>query len=386
MRGFILTTLLAGIMFAATAIQPVSNGKIEQIPASEFENVKKTFKTLKKVTDSKGRAIVADIPLDPTTDEVFQYALGGNKTMLIVVNKGQRSFLGDTIIRPATLELGKTLCAYLGSHDPDTTVPGGPQDPRVAINSAGGWFYFTKYPAGELVIMERSSDPKNNPSFYFTLAGGKPTVRRVRTPNLTTQSVSAPKAIPLNEWVYIQGRQQGLEHSVGWKTANDESTATTTFANSEAPVNVFGGSFFDMGFVKLPLGSIKVPPCTLYEENSGVGCRTSCIGNASNYMPPRQQGFRVKEFFWNSKSPLFALMNNYNAAEKELFQPTNAFGLDIDLINALIDSYDERGTNNTVLIFEDIGIRDANIDLYLNNLSSPTVYGFDLRRLPTVDY
>ena len=79
-------------------------------------------------------------------------------------------------------------------------------------------------------------------------------------------------------------------------------------------------------------------------------------------------------------------MNNYNAAEKELFQPTNAFGLDIDLINALIDSYDERGTNNTVLIFEDIGIRDANIDLYLNNLSSPTVYGFDLRRLPTVDY
>lgn len=85
MRAFILA-LLAGTMFAATAIQPISSGKIEQIPASEFENSKKTFKTLKKVTDSKGRAIVADIPLDPTTDEVFQYALDGNKTKLIVVN------------------------------------------------------------------------------------------------------------------------------------------------------------------------------------------------------------------------------------------------------------------------------------------------------------
>ena len=382
MRGFILTALL-GMMFAATAIQPVSNGKIEQIPASEFENVKKTFKTLKKVTDSKGRAIVADIPLDSATDEVFQYALDGNKTMLIVVNKGQRSFLGEVFIEPSTLEIGKTLCAYMGIHHPDTTVPGGPKDPRVAINSVGGWFYFTKYPAGELVILERSMDSKNNPSFRFILSGGIPIIRRVLIENMTTQSVNTSKPIPLNEWVYIQGRQQGLEHSVGWKTANDESTATKTFTNSEAPVNILASNFIEVAFASTGVNDNPInPPCTSYAPNTGVNCRTACLYN-KEFKLPEEQGFYLKEFFWNSKSPLFALMNNYDAAERELTQWTNTFGFDIGLINELIEAYNTQ-SQGTTLIFYDVNRHKANIDLYLNNPSSPTVYGFDLRRLPAV--
>ena len=240
MRAFILV-LLASVMFAATAIQPVSNGKIEKIPESKVESVKKILKTLKKVTDSKERAVVSDIIINPT-DEIYQVSLeGGSILMLLVTAKEQTSFLGDFIVRPPTFGLGKTLCAYNGMfyREPDDS-----QLSRSELNSAGGWFYFTKYPTSTMVIIERSSY-LNNPSFRFTISrSGILMISRVLIADLTTDILETTKPIPLNEWVYIQGRQNGLEHSLGWKTASDGQSLAKRFAkDADAKVDVFTGSF-----------------------------------------------------------------------------------------------------------------------------------------------
>lgn len=81
---------------------------------------------------------------------------------------------------------------------------------------------------------------------------------------------------------------------------------------------------------------------------------------------------------------MFALMDNYDALEKQLAQPTNMFGLDVALINALIESYIKGNINDTVFIYRDFGARKANIDLYTDDEDNPSVLGFDLRRLPAV--
>ena len=389
MRAFILV-LLASVMFAATAIQPISSGKIEKVPESQIENIKKTLKTLKKVTDSKDRAVVSDMIYNPTTDDLYQIELEGGIVLMILVNKGQTSFYGDILIRPSTLELGKTLCAYIGMSYTDTTVPGGQGDSRVGLNSAGAWIYLPKYPSTETVIIERSLS-KDNPSFRFAIGqSGILTITRTLTANLTTVRVQTTKPVPLNEWVYIQGRQNGLEHSLGWKTANDGNTVTKRFEkHSDVPVNIFRGRFFDINFAAIkfkeegediPISQVDVP-CNKYALNTFVKCRTLCFPN-ENYISITDTPFYVKEFFWNGSTPMFALMDNYDALEKHLSQIPNTFYMNLILVNALIDVYNNDRTEDSVLLARPLGSRPDNIDMFVDR--GQGIIAFDLRRLPAI--
>lgn len=415
-KVFTIALLCAGLVFAAND----KPSDLKQIPSSEFAQLNKTFKTLKKKTDApQTRAVIdvpsAGIPFNADTDSLYEFTFN-NVRFMLATPKDQMTFAPFQKIQVTSSDYGKTLCAYMGTNQLDTTVPGAIQDPRVGINSAGGWFYLTAYPTTDIVIFDRSSSKMDalankryeHVVFRFVLnTAGQVAIHRTVTEKYTTDNVTTPKAVPLNQWVYIQGKQKGLEHSVGWKTASDESIATKTFAkpNVELDVSLMKSAFMSEGYAKskntefltvdlvvpnLPdgVGNYR-PEITPYPPNVNVNCTTMEYPADFTILDTVNNPVRVQEFFWQPNMEMFAVMNDYDAVAKDISQvKTTVFQLDENLLLELLKAtegdsevfrytpiYDLPLTNVKRKI-----IKSPNFDVWVNG--NRQVVLFDLRQVP----
>ncbi|MDE7173639.1 MAG: hypothetical protein K2N70_04750 [Helicobacter sp.] len=405
-KVFTIALLCAGLVFAAD-----KPSEPKQVPSSEFAQLNKTFKTLKKKQDAKTRAIinVSALTIDANTDALYQFSIG-NQQMFIATKLGQTTFAPAQKLGVISDDFGKTLCAYFGINKLDPTVPGAIPEARVGINSAGGWFYLTQYPKSELVIFDRSSSKRDilekktyeHVVFRFVLnTAGRAVIRRTSTEKYGTYNVTTPKPVPLNQWVYIQGRQDGLEHSVGWKTASDESVATQRFAPANVELDVFlmRSAFLTEGFASSKHDDIlskdlfvpNIPEAygvyglekRPYPRNNGVDCTTIVYPAEYSILDMSDNTVTVQEFFWQPNMAMFALMNNYNAAEKDIGQKVSAtFNVDTALIQELLNAANGTSTAFRFLpkINNGIVVDIANLDIYVDD--SLNVVLFDLRQTP----
>ncbi len=404
-KVFTIALLCAGLVFAAND----KPSDLKQVPKSEIAKLNATFKTLKKKQDAKTRAVinVSDLTIDANTDSLYQFSIGSQQ-MFIATKLGQTTFAPIQKIGVMTEEDGIAICAYMGTNKLDPTVPGAIQEPRVGINSVGGWFYLTSYPTSELVIFDRSSwqtDKIEHIVFRFVLTtNGYLVIRRTLLEGLTTDNLTSPKPVPLNKWVYIQGRQNGLEHSLGWKTADDESTATKRFSTPNVELQVLSMRSAFMNEVYARDGTIFLKKSDTIAPNSpapansnndprpesggvyapnGTGCTTRVFATY-NIFPEIATNISVQEFFWQPNMAMFALMDNYNAAKKDIGQKVSTtFGLDTALIQELINA--ANGTSNVLRFLPSLDSSrmvadNANIDVYVDDNFDAVL--FDMRRVP----
>ena len=400
-KVFTIALLCAGLVFAAND----KPSDLKQVPKSEIAKLNATFKTLKKKQDAKTRTVVSvsALTIDANTDDLYQFSLG-NQQMFIATKLGQTRFAPTQKIIASSVDYGKTLCAYMGTNRLDPTVPGAIQEPRVGINSAGGWFYLTQYPKSELVIFDRSSwktDKIEHIVFRFVLTtNGYLVIRRTLLEGLTTDNLTSPKPVPLNTWVYIQGKQDGLEHSLGWKTADDSSTATKRFSTPNVELQVFAmrSAFMNEVYardttvfpkisdIQIPnvLGQAQAVFGGTYPPNTGVGCTTAFSTFQTTYRNLSNDIF-VEEFFWQPNMQMFALMNNYNAAAKDIAQTATiaTFNLDSVLIQELLNAVNGSSTSiRYVPTLNDRGtiVEVSNVDVYVDDNFDAVL--FDMRGVP----
>ena len=411
-KRFIVALLLCvGLVFGATTPQP---SELKKVPKSEIAKLQETFKTLKKKQDTKTRDIldVDTFTFDPNTDDLYQFTYA-NQVMFLVTKMGQTKFVksGDEV--SVTKEkYGQTLCAFMGIYDAYSSF-----DSRVGINSAGGWFYLTSYPTTDLVIFDRSSHEMNengliftnieDVSFRFVISKrGQAEIHRSLSPKVkTTTEVVTPKKIPLNQWVYIQGKQKGLMHTVGWKTANDESIASKDFERASADLQVIPmkSAFMHEVYTKQsdnPIQdkreSITYPPDLIapnapagatyeklddpYTKAPDLNCTTQVF--RTNFIYPNSpQPIRVHEFFYQPLMEMFALMDNYDALDKDMAQTIYVFNLDTNLLIELINA---TTGNSEAFRFVNIVkngaiIAQENVDVYVDSADNAVV--FDLRNV-----
>ncbi len=391
-RGFLVTLFLCiGLVFGATSPQP---SELKKVPKSEIVKLQETFKTLKKKQDTKTRDIldVDTFTFDPNTDDLYQFSLGSQQ-MFLATKMGQTKFVtsGDEV--GITKEkYGQTLCAFMGLYRTD-----GSYDSRVGINSAGGWFYLTSYPTTDVAIFDRSSWDNSgveHVSFRFVInKRGYAEIHRSLSPSVkTTMSVETPKKIPLNTWVYIQGKQKGLLHTVGWKTANDESIASKTFDRASVALRVIPMKSAFMHEVytcdNYPLLDIdKIAPNAPTPQNIRTEVDLYPDSDTAAYITPwiflnSPQPIRVHEFFYQPLMEMFALIDNYDALDKDMAQVVYRFSLDNTLVLELIKAIEQKSD-----AFRFVNKRDntgaitgyENVDIYADE--SDSIIVFDLRNV-----
>ena len=411
-RGFMVALLLCvGLVFGATTPQP---SELKKVPKSEIAKLQETFKTLKK-GDTRTKAIinVDFFTFNPNTDDLYQFTVD-NQQMFLATRIGQTMFVPVQKIGVTKLKYGETLCAFMGIDDAYSTF-----DSRVGINSAGGWFYLTSYPTTDLVIFDRSSHEMDKEgkvfpdiehlSFRFIISkGGLAEIHRSSLPSAhVTMSVETPKKIPLNTWVYIQGKQKGLLHTVGWKTADDESIASKDFERASADLQVIPmrSAFMHEVYTKKSddpkqdkrerityesdLMAPNAPAGATYRDlghypkAADLNCTTQ-IFETKPIFPDSSQPIALREFFYQPLMDMFTLMDNYESRDKDIGQnPTKVFGLDtsllVELLNATVGASDYFRFAS-IVDADGIPIDYANVDVYVDDNYNAVV--FDLRNVP----
>ncbi|MDE7316434.1 MAG: hypothetical protein K2N12_01705, partial [Helicobacter sp.] len=352
--------------------------------------------------DTKIRAIldVDTFTFDPNTDDLYQFTVG-NQQMFLATKLNQTMFVPVQTVRITKEKYGQTLCAFMGLYRTD-----GSYDSRVGINSAGGWFYLTQYPTTNIVVFDRSSWTKRKEdykdvehlSFRFIITkGGRAEIHRTVTEYGVTDYVATPKQIPLNTWVYIQGKQKGLTHTVGWKTADDSSVATKEFQRANIDLRVFpmrsafmhevytNGIYLedsDLLAPNAPAGQKPEEDIYFYEKVPDLDC-TTYFYITTRIFPETSQPIAVREFFYQPLMEMFTLMDNYDALDKDMAQsPTKVFGLDTNLLVELLNA-----TAGASEYFRYVPIKQgkltleyANVDVYADSNDDAVV--FDLRNVP----
>ncbi|MDE7255396.1 MAG: hypothetical protein K2N54_04375, partial [Helicobacter sp.] len=301
--------------------------------------------------------------------------------------------------------------AFMGIDDAYSTF-----DSRVGINSAGGWFYLTSYPTTDLVIFDRSShemDSEGNIfpniehlSFRFIISKrGLAEIHRSSLPSAhVTMSVETPKKIPLNTWVYVQGKQKGLLHTVGWKTADDESIASKTFERASADVQVIPmrSAFMHDVYAKqsddpkqnkreritykpdliapnAPAGA-TFRDIGHYPKAPDLNCTTQ-IFRTDRIFPNSPQPIRVHEFFYQPLMEMFTLMDNYDALDKDMAQTIYVFNLDTNLLIELINATtgNSEAFRFVNIVKNGLIIAQENANVYVDANDNAVV--FDLRNV-----
>ncbi|MDE7316905.1 MAG: hypothetical protein K2N12_04140, partial [Helicobacter sp.] len=328
---------------------------------------------------------------DPNTDDLYQFTVG-NQQMFLATKMGQTRFVTLSEVEITKEKYGQTLCNFMGMYDPYSTF-----DSRVGINSAGGWFYLTSYPTTDVVIFDRSSwaSPSiEHVSFRFVISkGGQAEIHRSLSPSVhTTMSVETPKKIPLNTWVYIQGKQKGLLHTVGWKTADDESIASKDFERASVALRVIPMKSAFMHEVytcdNYPLLDIdQIAPNAPTPQNIKPEVDLYPDSDTVAYITPRifsnsPQPIRMRKFFYQPLMEMFALMNDYDALDKDMAQTVYISNLDTNLLIELINA--TNGNSKVFRFVNQVGkfgmIISENASVYADANDIPIV--FDLRDVP----
>ncbi|TWO30435.1 hypothetical protein [Campylobacter hyointestinalis] len=239
MQKFVL-----GVIFLVSAIFSADNFTFEKVNNPK-EVVSKSL-TQKQSLKSK-RSVRSYTPLpisqfvfDENLDELTSVSSGGQFLSYLAYNKVQ----GDPTIPRSELlvnlsENENYACDYTAQQASICSYEDYYSQVQYALNSIGGWFYFTQYPTSNdnFVLISRmnsqigSVEPLmlDTPSYrkphfkVFIDTYGKLSVTFTLVTG-GTQTVSTPQAIPLNTKVYLQANNSGINYEVGWTTLDGTSS------------------------------------------------------------------------------------------------------------------------------------------------------------------
>lgn len=284
---------------------------------------------------------------DSNLDELTSVSSGGQLLFYLAYNKKQND---PTMPRSELLtnlsENENYACDYTAQQASICSYEDYYSQVQYALNSIGGWFYFTQYPSSddEFVLIDRKNTQRGNAGQSQSFMGGKPHFKvfvdtygklSVTFTLVTggTQTVSTPQAIPLNTNVYLQANNSGINYEVGWTTLDGTSSrasgshqgfsipadidehrvARNNKTSCQSGPNVININERNSGCIKIDFGSKMQQVVEFYNQNKN-----------SHF---------ISNFFWNASTNMFADMNATDISNNTIFQPNTTLVVDINFIN-----------------------------------------------------
>lgn len=345
MKKFALATI-----FLVSALFPADNFTFEKV-----NNPKEILSKIstKKPSRSK-RSVRSYTPLpidqfvfDSNLDELTSVSSGGQHLFYLAYNKKQND---PTIPRSELLvnlsENENYACDYTAQQASICSYEDYYSQVQYALNSIGGWFYFTQYPTSNdnFVLIDRKNTKRGNAGQSQSFMGGKPHFKvfvdtygklSVTFTLVTggTQTVSTPQAIPLNTKVYLQANNRGIDYEVGWTTLDGVSSrASGSHQGFSIPADIDEHRVARNNKTSCQSG----PSLTnINERNSG--CIKIDFGSKMQQMVEfynqKKNSHFISNFFWNALTDMFADMNKTDISNNTVFQPNTSLVVDTNFIN-----------------------------------------------------
>ncbi|MDD5786634.1 hypothetical protein, partial [Campylobacter lanienae] len=238
MKKFALATIfLVSALFSADnfIFEKVNNPKeiLSKISTKKLSRSKQSVRSYTPLP-------IDQFVFDSNLDELTSVSSGGQLLFYLAYNKKQND---PTMPRSELLtnlsENENYACDYTAQQASICSYEDYYSQVQYALNSIGGWFYFTQYPSSddEFVLISRMNSQRGSvePLMLDTPSYRKPHFRvfvdtygklSVTFTLVTggTQTVSTPQAIPLNTNVYLQANNSGINYEVGWTTLDGVSS------------------------------------------------------------------------------------------------------------------------------------------------------------------
>ena len=284
---------------------------------------------------------------DPNLDELTSVSSGGQFLFYLAYNKKQgdpTNFLIKNISE-------NYRCDYNGTNEANCNFDLYHTRVEYALNSIGGWFYFSGYPSSDddFVLISRMNSQRGSvePLMLDTSSYRKPHFKvfvdtygklSVTFTLVTggTQTVSTPQAIPLNTNVYLQANNSGINYEVGWTTLDGTSSrASGSHQGFSIPADI------DEHRVGRNTQKLCVSDGGGNATKETSGCITISspfAGQEFNISKNEYKTFskyhRMTNFFWDYGVDMFSDMNTTNLSNKPIYQ--SSLSIDGNLINKIL--------------------------------------------------
>lgn len=348
MQKFVL-----GVIFLVSAIFSADNFTFEKVNNPK-EVVSKSLtqkQSLKSKQSSQVRSYtplpISQFVFDENLDELTSVSSGGQFLFYLAYNKVQND---PTIPRSELLvnlsENENYACDYTAQQASICSYEDYYSQVQYALNSIGGWFYFTQYPTSNdnFVLIDRKNTKRGNAGGSQSFMGGKPHFKvfvdtygklSVTFTLVTggTQTVSTPQVIPLNTRVYLQANNGGIDYEVGWTTLDGTSSrASGSHQGFSIPADIDEHRVARNNKTSCQSG----PNLTnINERNSG--CIKIDFGSKMQqtveFYNQKKNSHFISNFFWNALTDMFADMNKTDISNNTVFQPNTSLVVDTNFIN-----------------------------------------------------
>lgn len=359
MRKFVL-----GVIFLVSAIFSADNFTFEKV-----NNPKEILSKISTKKPSRSKLSVRSytpLPIsqfvfDENLDELTSVSSGGQFLSYLAYNKVQ----GDPTIPRSELlvnlsENENYACDYTAQQASICSYEDYYSQVQYALNSIGGWFYFTQYPTSNdnFVLISRMNSQRGSveplmldtPSYrkphfkVFVDTYGKLSVTFTLVTG-GTQTVSTPQAIPLNTNVYLQANNSGIDYEVGWTTLDGTSSrASGSHQGFSIPADI------DEHRVGRNTQKLCVSDGGGNATKETSGCITISspfveqeFNNSKNAYKTFSKYNRMTKFFWGYEVDMFSDMNTTNLSNKPIYQ--SSLSIDGNLINKILSDI-SGSTNN----------------------------------------
>lgn len=346
MQKFVL-----GVIFLVSAIFSADNFTFEKVNNPKEVVSKAQKQSLKSKQSSQVRSYtplpISQFVFDENLDELTSVSSGGQLLFYLAYNKVQND---PTIPRSELLvnlsENENYACDYTAQQASICSYEDYYSQVQYALNSIGGWFYFTQYPTSNdnFVLIDRKNTKRGNAGQSQSFMGGKPHFKvfvdtygklSVTFTLVTggTQTVSTPQAIPLNTKVYLQANNRGIDYEVGWTTLDGVSSrASGSHQGFSIPADIDEHRVARNNKTSCQSG----PNLTnINERNSG--CIKIDFGSKMQQMVEfynqKKNSHFISNFFWNALTDIFADMNKTDISNNTVFQPNTSLVVDTNFIN-----------------------------------------------------
>ncbi|PPB73189.1 hypothetical protein, partial [Campylobacter hyointestinalis] len=332
MQKFVL-----GVIFLVSAIFSADNFTFEKVNNPKEVVSKAQKQSLKSKQSSQVRSYtplpISQFVFDENLDELTSVSSGGQHLFYLAYNKVQND---PTIPRSELLvnlsENENYACDYTAQQASICSYEDYYSQVQYALNSIGGWFYFTQYPTSNdnFVLIDRKNTKRGNAGGSQSFMGGKPHFKvfvdtygklSVTFTLVTggTQTVSTPQAIPLNTRVYLQANNSGIDYEVGWTTLDGTSSrASGSHQGFSIPADIDEHRVARNNKTSCQSGPNDIGTPTA--KNSGCikislkpDVSDTDLANQSAINDAKLELFAkinaMKNFFWNYKIDMFADMN-----------------------------------------------------------------------------
>ncbi|PPB66155.1 hypothetical protein [Campylobacter hyointestinalis] len=346
MRKFVL-----GVIFLVSAIFSADNFTFEKVNNPKEVVSKAQKQSLKSKQSSQVRSYtplpISQFVFDENLDELTSVSSGGQFLFYLAYNKVQND---PTIPRSELLvnlsENENYACDYTAQQASICSYEDYYSQVQYALNSIGGWFYFTQYPTSNdnFVLIDRKNTKRGNAGQSQSFMGGKPHFKvfvdtygklSVTFTLVTggTQTVSTPQAIPLNTKVYLQANNRGIDYEVGWTTLDGASSrASGSHQGFSIPADID-----EHRVARNNKTSCQSGPSLTNVNERNSGCIKIDFGSKMQQMVEfynqKKNSYFISNFFWNASTNMFADMNKTNISNNAVFQPNTTLVVDINFIN-----------------------------------------------------